>query len=109
MTVKEVKELIESIGLPCTYYSYPEDHAPDLPFIVWYFPNSANFGADDTVYQQIEVLSIELYTENKDFLIESQIEEVLVNLGIWDKYETYIDDEHMYQVLYQTQVYINGE
>lgn len=108
MTVVEIKELIESLGLPCTYYSYPEGKAPDLPYIVWYFPNSSNFSADDKVYANIEQLNIELYTMNKDFSTEKRIEGILDDENFyWDKLETYIDSEHMYQVLYQTEVFIN--
>lgn len=109
MTVIEIKELIESIGLPCTYYSYPVGEAPPLPYVVWYFPNSANFSADDRVYQRIDALNIELYTENKDFELEARVEAVLDAAGMyWDKVEAYITDEHMYQVLYQMEEFING-
>lgn len=110
MTPIEIKELIQSIGLPCTYYSYPVKEAPPLPYVIWYFPNSSNFSADDRVYQRIDALNIELYTKNKEFELEARVEAVLDAACMnWDKIETYIDDEHMYQVLYQLEVYINGE
>lgn len=109
MRVTEVKEMIESIGLPCTYYSYPVGQAPPLPYIVWYFPNSDNFSADDEVYAEIEALNIELYTANKDFEKEKQVEDILnANDEFWQKSETYINDEHMYEVLYELEVIING-
>jgi hypothetical protein len=28
---------------------------------------------------------------------------------VWDKVETYLDDEHMYEVLYTMEIIINGE
>ena len=31
MTFKEIAEMIEDIGLPFTYYSWPENAAPLLP------------------------------------------------------------------------------
>lgn len=110
MKATEVKAMIESMGLPCTYYSYPVGKAPSLPFIVWYFPNSSNFSADDEVYANIEALNIELYTENKDFNTEKVVEDVLdANNEFWEKSESYINDEHMYEVLYELEVLINGE
>lgn len=108
MTIIEIKQLIESLGLPCTYHSFPDKEAPDLPYIVWYFTESSNFSADDKVYVRIEQLNIELYTRVKDFDAEKNIETVLETYNFyWDKLETYIDSEHMYEVLYQTEVYIN--
>ena len=66
MTYKEINNMISSIGLDYAYYSFPVDEAPDLPYIVFYYPNYNDLGADDINYQTIAQLNIELYTENKD-------------------------------------------
>ena len=113
MQITDIKSMLESVRLPVTYYSWPEDDplhpVPRLPYIVWYLPGSANFGADDKVYQRILTLNVELYTETKSFEQEAAVEEVLDDNNLfWDKVETYIDDEHMYQVLYTTEVVIDG-
>lgn len=110
MTLEEIKRLIESIGLPFTYYSFPEKEAPALPYVLFYFPNSGNFGADDRVYQKISALNIELYTKEKSFLLEDQVEAILDNANLyWEKSESFLSSENMYEVLYQTEVIINGE
>lgn len=108
MTHAEIYEAIESAGLPVAYYAFPEGAVPALPFIVYYYPNSNNFGADDAVYQKIEALNVELYTKVKDFALEETVEGALASLGYWEKSETYLTSEEMYEVLYQTEVMING-
>lgn len=113
MQITEIKTILEGIGLPVTYYSWPEDDplhpVPQLPYIVWYLPGSENFGADDRVYQQIQTLNVELYTETKSFAWEIEVENVLDDNNLfWDKVETYINSEHMYQVLYTMEVIVNA-
>ena len=110
MTYQGIKQLIASFGFSYTYYSFPEKQAPALPYVLFYFPNSNNFNADDAVYQPVEALNIELYTKDKDFTSEAAIEAVLAENGIpWEKAETYLPTENMYEVIYQTEVIINGE
>lgn len=95
--------------VPFTYYSFPEKACPDLPYLVFYYPNSNNFAADNTVYQRIDSLTIELYTENKDFALESALESVLEsNELVWDKTEDYIESEHMFMITYEMEIVING-
>lgn len=113
MTFEEIATMIESIGLPYTYYSWNEDDTnnpvPDLPYIVFYYPNSNNFSADNTVYAEATSLNIELYSLNKDFELEKQVEDVLIaNDLFWNKSESYINNEHMFEVLYQTEVLLKG-
>lgn len=108
MTRKEIYDAIAAAGLPVAYYAFPEGSVPPLPFIVYYYPNSNNFGADNAVYQKIEALNVELYTEHKDFNTEATVEAALASLGFWQKSETFITSEQMYEVLYQTEVLVNG-
>lgn len=108
MTYQEVAQMIESIGLPYTYYSFPINQAPNLPYIVFYFPNSDDFSADNLNYVLITDLNIELYSRDKNFTLEKQVEDVLKNNNIYfSKSETFINTENMYEVLYETQIVIN--
>ena len=110
MTFREIAEMIEDIGLPFTYYSWPENEAPMLPYIVYYYPSTENFPADNEVYKLTQTLNIELYTRTKNFDLENEVETVLQSAGfVWDKTETYIDTEHMFEVLYELEVFINAE
>lgn len=105
MTFQEVKQMIESIGLPYTYDSFPNNVAPAPPYIVFNYPNNDDFGADNTNYVSIDVLNIELYTSTKDFELERNLEAVLnANGFFYDKTETYIRQDNIYQITYVTEV-----
>lgn len=113
MKYTELDDMIGQTGLPRTYYSWPEDDpanpVPELPYIVWYLPGTSNFAADDSVYQLITTLNVELYTATKNFDTELLVESVLDSWNmVWDKTESYIESEHMYEVLYTMEVVINA-
>ena len=108
MTYKEVKTLLETTGLPVVYYQRPDGQAPDPPYIVFYFPGDNDFVGDNSNYQKIRELTVELYTDQKDFALEETVEEVMSSL-VYSRYETYIDSERMYQVVYETEVLITEE
>lgn len=109
MTFEEVKEMIASMGFPYTYHFFPIGEVPAPPYVVFYYPQSNNFDADDQVYQRVESLNIELYTPIKSFRAEKAVEDVLnANNIVWEKSETYIQSEHMYEVLYEMEIVING-
>ena len=103
MTFQEVKQMIESIGLPYTYDSFPNNVAPAPPYIVFNYPNNDDFGADNTNYVSIDVLNIELYTSIKDFELERNLEAVLNANGFYYD-ETYIRQDNIYQITYVTEV-----
>lgn len=107
MKIADINIMLGQTELKSTYYSWPETKAPALPYLLWYFPSSDNFSADDQVYKRIEQLNIELYTQTKDFDTEQVVEAVLDAWNmVWERTEVYIESEHMYQVLYQMEVTI---
>lgn len=109
MTISQVKDFIQSIGYPCTYYEFVTDEVPERPYVVWYFPQSADFSADGTNYQKIEQLNIELYSRTKDFDAEQRVERRLTEAGFsWTREEIPIPSESGFEVLYQTEVLLNG-
>lgn len=104
--------MIASVGLPCAYDHFDKDdvNRPDgPPFICFLYPENNDPAFDDHNYVQVEQLVIELYTDNKDFDHETAIEDALnANDLPFDKDCTWLDDEHMYQTTYTTEVCING-
>ena len=101
MTYQEVKQMVESIGIPYAYYQFPEGTDQPCPFICFYFTGSNDLAADDTNYQRIRPLAIELYTDNKDFALENTVEAVLNQHGfVYARDEAYIDTERMNMVTY---------
>lgn len=105
MSKERLEEMLAETGLPFQYHHFTEENAVDPPFIVWINEESANFYADGVVYAVIDAVSIELYTDEKDHKLEEKIEEIFKNYNVsWEKEETYIDSEQMYEVLYQMEV-----
>lgn len=105
MTYQDFKGILDTIGLQYTYRSFPIGNVPELPYFVFYFPSSDDFSADNINYVRIDNVNIELYTENKDFETEKQVETILTQNGFYfDKSETYIQQEQMYEVLYTIQI-----
>lgn len=101
MTFQEVKQMIESIGLPYTYDSFPNNIAPTPPYIVFNYPSRDDFGADNINYSKIGILNIELYTATKDIDLENTVETVLTQNGFYyEKNEAYIRNENLYQISY---------
>lgn len=108
MTRQEVAQMINEMGLPYAYYQFPHGTEQAPPFVCFFYSQSDDVYADDTNYRKIAQLNIELYTREKDFNKESTLEEILNNHGLtYHKYESYIDSERMWQVAYETQVFID--
>ena len=109
MTRVEIAEMIAGIGLPYAYYQFPNDTPQTPPFICFFYSLSDDVFADDENYQSIEQLNIELYTKEKDFELESSIENVLKSNNLtYYKEENWIDTEKMFQIAYEMEVMING-
>lgn len=109
MTYQEIAEMIASINLPYAYDHFTEDTAKAPPFICFYYDGDDDFKADNTNYQKIRPLTIELYTDNKDFDLEALVETTLNGNGlVYSRNETYINTEKMYMVTFNTEVVING-
>lgn len=103
MSLEEIKALLETTGLPVAYRAFPVGKAPPLPFICYLFSYTNNFDADDQVYQVINRITIELYTEEKDPETEALVETALAGL-CWEKSEEYLDDERCYEIIYEIEV-----
>lgn len=103
MTLKQVKELLETTGVPVVYDSFEKGHAPALPYICYLTPGTNNFAADGKVYFQVKELQVELYTKIKDEITEGKVEEALSSF-FWNKAETYIESERCYHIMYEMEV-----
>jgi hypothetical protein len=109
MTYQEVSSMVQSFDLPFAYYQFPEGTGQAPPFVVFFFSQIDDVYADDSNFQRIVVLNIELYTAEKDFQKESEIEAILkTNNFTYYKEENYLDSEKMWQIAYEMEVLING-
>ena len=92
--------LLKTINLPVAYHHFKTP--PEPPYIVYLFSYSSNFGADDRVYKAADNYQVELYTKIKDPSSEKLLEGLFdANDIYWEKTETYIESEGLYQVLYE--------
>jgi len=92
--------LLKTTGLPVAYHHFTSPPSP--PYMVYLFSYNTNFGADNKVYAAAKNFQVELYTKTKDPTSEALIEGLFdANDIFWDKTETYIDSEDLYQVLYE--------
>lgn len=109
MTEVEIAQIIKSIGYPVAYHHFAEGQEPSKPYIVYLYPGSNNFAADGLVYQSVNQLDIELYTDKKILAAEKAVEAVLKEHGFfYEKNESYLETEKMFEVLYEMEVLING-
>lgn len=109
MNRTEFIQMVETIDIPHIYYSFPVNEAPKLPYFVWYFAGTDNFGADDMTYSEILNPVIELYTSGKNFETENTIETVLNAAGLfWNKTEQYLTTEEMFMITYEIGDILNG-
>lgn len=100
--MEELLTIIKETGIPIAYDHFAEGESPDPPFICYLLPGSDNFAADGRVYFKINEVRIELYTDSKDLSVEQKLEDVLdAHEVFYNKSETWIDSEKLYEVLYQ--------
>ena len=100
--MEELLAIIKEMGIPFAYDHFAEGESPEPPFICYLLPGSDNFAADGRVYYKINEVRIELYTDTKDLSVEQKLEDVLDAHEIfYEKSETWIDSEKLYEVLYQ--------
>lgn len=99
-TWQEILPELEAL-LPVAYDHFLEPQS--LPYALYLDAGSNNFVADDEVYYKDSYFDLELYTRDKDPLLESQIESIFNVQGIiWTRLATvYIQSEKMYQTTYQ--------
>ena len=103
-------EILKSAGFPYAYDHFAEGEAPDPPFVCYLLPGSDNFSADGKVYYRISEARVELYTDQKDLAAERKLEDALDACGIfYEKSETWIDSEKLYEVLYVFEIPIGEE
>ena len=109
MTFQEVSSMIGEFGIDYAYYQFAKGTDQATPFVCFFYSDNNDLLADDSNYQKIENLNIELYTDEKDFTLEAQVEAVLSDHGmVWSRSETYLDDEKMYEVIYEMDVVITA-
>lgn len=105
MEYEEIANMLGGTGLPFAYHHFAEGESPQLPFICYLTPGSNNFAADGKVYFKAKQLDVELYTDEKAPELEERLEAVFDAYGLfYEKSETYIESEKLYEVIYEMEV-----
>ena len=107
MTRDEIATMIAGIGLPNAYDQFKKEDAPDgPPFICFLYTANDDFLADDSNYQPITGLRIELYVDAPDFAKEAAVESALNGAGLVYAKDgpEYLDGERMYMTTWETTV-----
>ena len=101
MTLEELARRLAGTGFPVAYRAFRTRQA--TPFLCYVYVYDSQFFADDEMYFCSGHYQVELYTRTKDLDAESRVEAALAGL-CWEKSEEYIQDEKVYQILYEIEV-----
>lgn len=108
MKLVEFVTALKLLGLPVAFSHFESDDntpPPNLPFITYLTPSTANFMADNKVYHKVDNVDIELYTAKKDLVAEKLIEDMLDALELpYDASQSWIDSENVFQKLYEVRL-----
>ena len=105
----EIRAMLAESELPVAYDHYAEGESPDPPFLCFLYPHTNHFIADGRVYNKINVVHVELYTDEKNPPLEEKLETVLDRYGIvYSKSEVWIADERLYEVLYSFELEVSS-
>ena len=108
--MEKLLSVLNNIGIPYAYDHFAEGESPEPPFLCYLLPRSRNFSADGKVHHRISEARLELYTDAKDFASEQKAEDALDAAGIfYNKSETWIDSEKLYEVLYAFEMPTEGD
>lgn len=103
MTQAELYQALKSLGMPVAYSSFTSPVSP--PFITYQFAYSNDIMADNVNYVEVSNFQIELYTAKKDLVAEKLVQDKLKELGLpYSKIEAFLEDEKLYQVIYEVQL-----
>ena len=99
--MQDLIDLLTEPGIPFAYDHFAQGESPAPPFITFLLPATNNYSADGKAYLKVDVVHIELYTDEKNPAQENRIESVLDAHEIfYDKTEVWIESEKLYEVLY---------
>ena len=95
--MSQITDILDATGIQWAYGNYPD--GATLPYLVCRFSYSSDLKADNRNYITKSNWQIELYTHKKDTVSEAAVENAMT-VTPWDKTETYIEDDALYQVVW---------
>ena len=108
MTLSDIYTILKATGYPVAYSHFTattNNPVPTPPYITYLSVYSSNLKADNMVYEKIDNLQIELYTNKKDLAAEKKLEDLLDQNEIaYESIETWIDSEQLFQKIYEVRL-----
>lgn len=101
ISLEKFKNKLDQVGIPVAYRTFKVNTPLPLPCLIYYEESNLAFSADNERYYGVSHLVVELYTEKKQPLLESQLEAVLGKISVFDKVEAYIPEENMLMITYE--------
>ena len=103
METKEFYKRLRELNIPIAYGCFSTSQA--LPYIV--YTESGNLSGGDYLQSTRRIIyEVELYTSKRDLNIESQLENILKEIGPFDvDYAMYIKDTNSFLTKYTVEVY----
>lgn len=104
MTLEELCTVLKQTKLPVTYDCFDEPTEP--PYIAYIEIGRTSIVADDTIYAELKIIDIELYTNTKSPELEKLIEDVLKENGLVFSFNEVglIESENVYEVVYTIEI-----
>lgn len=100
MSEEELYNLLITTGLEVAYDHFDEPNISP-PFILYRSPDANTFKADDKTYYKQNNYIIDLVTDKKDPEEEENLEQILEENHLpYDKEESFIEAERIYQIRY---------
>lgn len=105
MELSELREILESTGLPVAYYAFLANETPEMPFLTYRENGSNNFAADGVVFFSVKRIQVDLFTKTKNIETERKLEAALTAAGVyWEKDDDHDDDERCHIITYEMEI-----
>lgn len=111
MTYQEIASMVASVDLSYAYdhFNVDEDNPPPVPPFICFRYNNVSFFADNINYLNKAHITVELYTDNKDYTNTAALEAAFSNAGLtYISSEDFNADEELYVTTYEMEAIING-
>lgn len=102
-----IENLLASVGVPIAYRKfkpYKNKPVPPPPYIIYIIERESGRGADNKNLLVKKSVFMELYSKEKNTVLEKKIE-TSISAFEWDKYEDTIESENLYVVSYEFDIY----
>ena len=112
MTYQEINGIVEEIatelGCDYGYYSMDSDQTVRAPYLIFVMGSNTDTYADNSNYAEKVRLAIEYDSSDREIESEKIIQEALAEYGLtWGKSTSFVDGQHIHEVMYEMEVYLN--